>query len=181
KCKCTPVEELSAYDAVLDHAAMRRTLNDAGYAAKDAGDAPAMTIYLSEALRFDPTLHDTRIDRIYDLVEFDRIPWAIDEANRLIAANPNDEYSLKARGWAYSIGSDAAHAQQDYEAALKLNPDDGWVQAQLAGAYMSDQQWDKAWALADREIEKNPGEVDGWGLRAAIQEQQPRPGLKDTA
>src|SRR6185437_13303808 len=80
-----------------------------------------------------------------------------------------------------SIGSDAAHAQQDYEAALKLNPDDGWVQAQLAGAYMSDQQWDKAWALADREIEKNPGEVDGWGLRAAIQEQQPRPGLKDTA
>lgn len=180
KCKCTPVEELSAYEAVLDRAGTKGALDDAGYAAKDANEPSAMTIYLSEALRFDPSLHDTRIDRIYDLVEFDRIDWAIDEATRLIAADPNDEYSTKARGWAYSIGNDAAHAQQDYETALKLNPDDGWVQAQLAGAYMGNRQWDKAWEMANREIDKNPQDMSGWSLRAAIQEQQPRPGLKQT-
>ncbi|MBS0431726.1 MAG: DUF4034 domain-containing protein [Proteobacteria bacterium] len=180
KCKCSPAAELNAYEAVLDHAADTDTLDDAGYAARDANEPSAMTIYLSEALRFNPTLHDTRIDRIYDLVEFDRIDWAIDEASRLIAADPDDEFAIKARGWAYSIGGDATHAQQDFETAAGLDPDDGWVQGQLAGAYMGNKQWDKAWDMANREIGKNPQDMSGWTLRASIQEQQPRPGLKDT-
>jgi len=180
KCECAPDVELSAYEAVLDKMAGTQALHDAGYAAKNANDPSAMTIYLSEALRFKPSLHNSRIDRIYDLVEFDRIQWAIDEASRLIAADPNDEYSIKARAWAYSIGNDPAHAQQDLETAARLNPDDGWVQAQLAGAYVGNKQWDKAWDVANREIKKNPGDMSGWSLRATIQEQQPRPGLKDT-
>lgn len=181
KCKCTDAVELSAYEGVLDKLAGWRDLKDAGYAAKDANDPPAMTIYLSESLRFNPDQHDTRIDRIYDLVDFDRVQWAIDEANRLIAASPDDEYSIKARGWAYLIGNDLPHARKDFETAERLNPSDGWVLAQLGGLYIGSKQWDKAWDIANRMIQKAPQDVRGWSMRAAIQMQQPRPGLKETA
>jgi tetratricopeptide (TPR) repeat protein len=181
KCKCTDAVELSAYEGVLDKLAGWRDLKDAGYAAKDANDPPAMTIYLSESLRFNPDQHDTRIDRIYDLVDFDRVQWAIDEANRLIAASPDDEYSVKARGWAYLIGNDLPHARKDFETAERLNPSDGWVLAQLGGLYIGSKQWDKAWDIANRMIQKAPQDVRGWSMRAAIQMQQPRPGLKETA
>lgn len=181
KCKCTDAVELSAYEGVLDKLGGWRDLKDAGYAAKDANDPPAMTIYLSESLRFNPDQHDTRIDRIYDLVDFDRVQWAIDEANRLIAASPDDEYSIKARGWAYLIGNDLPHARKDFETAERLNPSDGWVLAQLGGLYIGSKQWDKAWDIANRMIQKAPQDVRGWSMRAAIQMQQPRPGLKETA
>jgi tetratricopeptide (TPR) repeat protein len=180
KCKCTDAVELSAYEGVLDKLGGWRDLKDAGYTAKDANDPPAMTIYLSESLRFNPDQHDTRIDRIYDLVDFDRVQWAIDEANRLIAASPDDEYSIKARGWAYLIGNDLPHARKDFETAERLNPSDGWVLAQLGGLYIGSKQWDKAWDIADRMIQKAPQDVRGWSMRAAIQMQQPRPGLKET-
>jgi tetratricopeptide (TPR) repeat protein len=181
KCKCTDAVELSAYEGVLDKLGGWRDLKDAGYTAKDANDPPAMTIYLSESLRFNPDQNDTRIDRIYDLVDFDRVQWAIDEANRLIAASPDDEYSIKARGWAYLIGNDLPHARKDFETAERLNPSDGWVLAQLGGLYIGSKQWDKAWDIADRMIQKAPQDVRGWSMRAAIQMQQPRPGLKETA
>jgi uncharacterized protein DUF4034 len=180
-CDCAADAKLSAYESVLDQFSWADDLKNAGYAAKDASNPSAMAIYLSEALRFSPELHNTRIDRTYALVEFDRIPWAIAEASRLIAADPNDEYSIRARAWAYSIGNDPAHAQQDFEMAARLDPDDDWVRTQLSGAYMGNKQWDKAWDLANREIEKKPQDMGGWSLRAAIQEQQPRAGLKATA
>ncbi|HJU07853.1 MAG TPA: tetratricopeptide repeat protein [Rhodanobacteraceae bacterium] len=180
KCKCSDAVQLSAYAAVLDQLGSVQDLSDAAYTAKDAGNPQAMTIYFSEALRFDPDLRDVRIERIYDLVEFDRIPWATDEADRLLAQSPGDEYAIKARGWAYLIGNDLPHAQADFETASRLNPDDGWVLGQLSGIYMQTKQWDKAWDIADKLIAKAPQDPGGWTLRAAIQMQQPRPGLKET-
>jgi len=180
RCDCAADVRLSAYESVLDQFSWADDLNDAGYAAKGAHNPSAMTIYLSEALRFSPELRNTRLDRIYDLVEFDRIPWAIAEANALIAKSPDDEFAFKARAWAYLIGNDLPHAQQDFETASRLNPDDGWVLGQLSGIYMQTKQWDKAWAIADKMIAKAPQDASGWTLRAAIQMQQPRPGLKET-
>lgn len=180
KCKCANDVELSAYEGVLDKMAVSANLDDAGGTAKDANEPSAMTIYLSEALRFNPGLRDSRIDRIYGLVEFDRIHWAIDEASRLMAESPGDEYATKARAWAYLIGNDLPHAQKDFETAVQLNPSDGWVLSQLGGIYMGNKQWDKAWDIANRMIEKAPQDTGGWAMRAQIQMLQPRPGLKDT-
>jgi len=40
--------------------------------------------------------------------------------------------------------------------------------------------WDKGWDVADQLIKAHPENPYGWILRATIQEQQPRAGLKDT-
>ena len=181
KCKCAPAEELSAYEAVLDTLAGVQVIDDAGYAAKDANDLAAMTIYFSEALRFNPDLRGDRIDRMYGLVEFDDFPWVFAEANALLAQSPDDEFTIKARGWAYLTKGDLPHAQQDFETATELDPTDMWALARLGDVYLQHgQQWDKAWEVANRLVQKDPQHLDGWVMRASIQEQQPRPGLKDT-
>ncbi len=179
-CECGNARQLSAYIALLDRLARGQYLFDAGDAAHDAGDNSAMVIYTSEELRFNQDEERSRINRIYGLVDFDRIPWAIAEANALIAKSPDDEFAFKARAWAYLIGNDLPHAQQDFETASRLNPDDGWVLGQLDSVYMQTKQWDRAWDVANKIIQKAPQDTSGWMLRAQIQEQQPRPGLKDT-
>jgi hypothetical protein len=180
QCECAADTRMSAYAAVLDKPAGATDLNYAGYAAKDANNPSVMTIYLSEALRFDPDLRDTRIDRIYDLVEFDRIQWAIDEASRMIADSPRDEYPIKARGWAYLVGNDMPDAQKDFETAAQLDPSDVWVLTHLCNIYVGSKQWDKAWDLANRMIREAPQDSTGWVARAQIQAREPRPGLKET-
>jgi len=182
RCKCAPAVALSAYEAVLDGLPGYQALADAGSTAKDASDASAMTIWLSEALRFNPDLHDARLDRIYGLVEFDVFPWAIAEADTMIARSPDDEYAIKARGWAYMTENDLPQAERDFKTATELDPDDMWALSRLGGVYLQHgQQWDKAWDVASRLVEKDPGHLDGWVMRATIQAQQPRPGLKETA
>ncbi|HEX6613647.1 MAG TPA: DUF4034 domain-containing protein [Rhodanobacteraceae bacterium] len=179
-CKCAPDVQLSAYMAMLDKPAGEKMLNDAALAAKDAGKPQARAIYFSEALRFNPELRDSRLARIYDLVEFDRIHWAVEEASRLIAASPDDELPVKARAWAYLVGNDLPHARQDFETAARLDPSDGWVQVQLAGLYMGEKQWGRAWDIANRMIARTPQDMAGWSVRAQIQLLEPRPGLKET-
>ncbi len=179
-CECGDARQLSAYIALLDRLARGQYLFDAGDAAYDVGDNSALVIYTSEELRFNQDEERSRINRIYGLVDFDRIPWAIAEADARLAKSPDDEYAIKARGWAYLIANDLPHAQADFETASRLNPDDGWALGQLSGVYMQTKQWDKAWDIADKMIAKAPQDPGGWTLRADIQMQQPRPGLKET-
>lgn len=181
-CSCSGNVEFVAYSGALDQLASSGFLLDAGDTGTDDGNPQMAAIYLSEALRFNPALDGARINRIYALVEFDNAPWAISEADHLLKAAPNNEFALKARGWAYLSINDLPHAEKDFLAATELDPTDMWALARLGGVYLDNgRQWDKAWDVANRLIEKDPQHVDGWLLRAAIQEHQPRPGLKNTA
>jgi tetratricopeptide (TPR) repeat protein len=180
-CNCDASVELSAYTAVLENVATARELLDAGQSAFDAGEAPMSAVYFSEALRFDPNLHDARINRMYDLVEFDYTKWALEEGNRLLAKSPDDESAVKARGWAYLVMNDLPHAEDDFQTATRLAPDDMWAWGKLGSIYVNRKQWDKAWRVSDQFVQKYPKHLDGWVMRAFIEEHQPRPGLRKTA
>ncbi|HEY3519837.1 MAG TPA: DUF4034 domain-containing protein, partial [Rhodanobacteraceae bacterium] len=58
KCECTKATELSAYEAVEETFPGLAALLHAGWSAKYAGNPQDMTIYFSEALRFNPGLRD---------------------------------------------------------------------------------------------------------------------------
>ncbi|HET6913392.1 MAG TPA: hypothetical protein VFH71_08665 [Rhodanobacteraceae bacterium] len=180
-CSCSGDVEFAAYSGALDQVASSGFLLDAGATGKDDGNPQMMAIYLSEALRFNPGLDDARINRVYALVEFDNAPWAIAEADHLLKASPGNEFAMKARAWAYLSINDLPHAQRDFLAATELDPSDMWALARLGGVYLDNgRQWDKAWDVANRLIDRDPQHVDGWLLRAGIQEYEPRSGLKET-
>jgi hypothetical protein len=179
-CNCATPHQLAAYPAALDQLALSSHLLMAGNAARGSNHAVSL-IYLSEALRFNPALDDARIQRVYDLVDFDEAAWGVAEATRMIAALPRNEDALKARAHAYLIQGDDAHAEQDYRAMSTLAPADLESLALLGSLYANrTHDWDKAWAVASQLIELRPDYPYGWMLRADIQQNQPRPGLKDT-
>lgn len=181
-CKCSEQKQLSAYIAVLDHPSAARELLEAGNAARDLHETATMVIYLSEALRFDPSIEGARLDRIYGLVDFDNAKWAIDEANAIIAKSPDNEFAYKARGWAEMQGeNDLPSAQRDFLKATQLDPTDMWALSRLGSTYVQNgQQWDKARDVADQLIAKDPDIEDGWMLRATVQFDQRQSGFLDT-
>jgi tetratricopeptide (TPR) repeat protein len=180
-CNCDKDTELSEYPAALDQLAISGDLVKAGEAADGTNHPEGLLIYASEALRFNPGLDSARIQRIYALVDFDEAAWGVADASHVLAASPNNPDALKVRGHAYESLNDYAHAEQDYRAALALDPSDLWSLSQLGDMFVYwTHDWDKGWDIADQFIKAHPEDPYGWTLRATIQEQQPRAGLKDT-
>lgn len=85
------------------------------------------------------------------------------------------------RGYAYKAMKDYALAAPDFEKAATLDPSNTFPLSQLGTIYTSEtHEWDKAWNIADRLIHDHPKLAAGWILRASIQKDQPRAGLRDT-
>ena len=180
-CECDKDTELAAYPAAFDQLASSKDLASAGNAADGSKHPEVLVIYLSEALRFDPSLDEERVRRAFALVDFDEAAWAVTEASQLIAASPRNAGAFRVRAHAYEGMNDYAHAEQDFRAALALGPDDLWTLSQLGDMFVNwTHEWDKGWDVADQLIKAHPEEPYGWILRASIQADQPRPGLKDT-
>jgi tetratricopeptide (TPR) repeat protein len=179
-CECDKDTELAAYPAAFDQLATVKELVSAGEAANEK-HPEGLLIYLSEALRFDSVLDDERVRRAFTLVDYDEAAWAAAEASQVIAASPGDPDAFRARAHAYESLNDYAHAEQDFRAALALDPSDMWSLSQLGEMFVGwTHEWDKGWDVADQLIKAHPENPYGWILRAAIQERQPRAGLKDT-
>lgn len=180
-CNCNKETELAAYPAAMDQLSASSYLARAGDSASDGKYREVSLIYLSEALRFDQSLDDERIRRADDLVDFDEAAWAVTEASGLIAASPRNENAFKVRAHAYESMNDYVHAEQDFRAALAIDPNDMWVLGQLGDMLVHwSHDWNKGWDVADQLIKLHPENPYGWMLRADIQEHQPRAGLKDT-
>jgi tetratricopeptide (TPR) repeat protein len=178
-CDCDKAAQIAAYPAAFDQLPLSTDLSNAGGMAWGV-DRPTSAIYLSEALRFNPSLSEDRLQRVYDLVEFDEPDWAVAEGNTLVkGARPNAVF-LAARAFAYQNSNDLPHAIDDLRSAYAMQPDNRQVQVNLAEDYMQTKQWDKAWAVVDAMTTAHPEEPYGWFMRAHIQRYQPRPGLKDT-
>jgi tetratricopeptide (TPR) repeat protein len=177
---CSEAEQVSDYIAALDQFGGMCPLRGAGEAAHRSGDYPAMAIYLSEYLRFDPADNDVRLDRIYGLIALRQLKWGIAEADTLVGRSPGDHRVFDARGAAYQEEADLPRAVRDFKTALRLDHSDQWALAHLAGIDMTRHQWDKAWNIADQMIQLDPQSIGGWMMRAQIQEEQPRAGLRET-
>lgn len=180
-CDCDGKVELRDYAAAMDHLVVVRRIGDAGEVANDVQDYPVASVYLSEALRFDPRRDDDRIDRVYALADLGFTPWALRDAKALAARLPKNEYAYKARAVAYFVVGDSKHAEQDFKTATELAPDDYWAWTQLGNVEASLGQWDQAWAVASHLVKYDTEHTDGLNLRARIQIYQPRKGLADTA
>jgi tetratricopeptide (TPR) repeat protein len=180
-CDCNPITELELYRRVFAEAAPVNMLMSGGWAAKNRNSPALSVIYRSQVIRFDPSKLDHREGRAFDLPSLDQSDWALAEGNALIALAPQDENAFDVRGLAYESTGNFIHAIDDYERALRLNPSDAWTLAELGNLYIrSGQDWDKGWTMANRLIQMNPDNPQGWLLRASIQKNQPRDGLNQT-
>ncbi|MBD8900205.1 DUF4034 domain-containing protein [Rhodanobacter sp. DHG33] len=180
-CNCESSVDWSAYPTVFDNVASTALLGSAGKTASENGHPDLAVVYLSEVMRFLPGALDTRRQRDSNLVSVDESQMALDDANRLIAANPMDPSNYQLRGTVYMMRGDSPNAEKDLEHALAMDPDNIDVLGPLGSLYMDQtHEWDKAWDITDRIIRKYPGSPAGWVMRATIQETQPRAGLEDT-
>ncbi|OOG64783.1 hypothetical protein B0E46_05085 [Rhodanobacter sp. B04] len=179
-CECEKSVELAAYPVAFDHMGSSGNMLLAGNAAHGSNQE-LEAVYLSEALRFDPAIEDARVNRIYDLIEFDELAWAITEATRLLKRSSHNMYAWKVRAEAYEAMNDAPHAEADLRAALEVDPVDMPTLVELGNLYVNvTHEWSNGWAIADELIKQHPHNPYGWLLRAHIQERQPRAGLRDT-
>ncbi|OOG64784.1 hypothetical protein B0E46_05090 [Rhodanobacter sp. B04] len=66
-CDCNSVDQLAQYPVVFDQVALSGELAHAGYAAHESHHPELAVVYLSEALRFDPSISKARQERDADL------------------------------------------------------------------------------------------------------------------
>jgi len=180
-CDCHTAAQLARYSQVFDRVSTVQLLLSAGYASESSHHPELAVVYFSEALRFDNDLPDERLRRAFELNEFDESQWAVDDVTAMLKSAPDDERLLKVRGFSYESLNDYPHAVQDLQKALALNPVDQPALLELGNLYANiTHQWDKAWDIANRAIKQFPHSPAGWILRAQIQRQQPRAGMRAT-
>lgn len=180
-CDCHSAAQLARYPQAFDRVATAQLLLSAGYAAESSHHPELAVVYFSEALRFDNNLPDERVHRAFDLNQFDESQWAVDDLTAMLKTGAGDEGLFKVRGYSYESLNDYPHAEQDLQKALALSPTDPSVLVELGNLYVNvTHEWDKGWAIADELIRQRPQNPDGWLLRAAIQRQQPRAGMRAT-
>jgi len=180
-CNCQSSANWSAFPTVFDNVSSTSLLSNAGYAASENAQSDIATVYLSEVLRFQPGAEVDRRRRDTSLLGVDESKMALDDANRLVAAEPEFGANYRLRGNVYASMMDNAHAEQDLEHALALNPDSIDTLSALGNLYTNHtQEWDKAWDIAERIIRKYPGSPGGWAMKATIQENHPGADLRAT-
>ncbi|WP_158884065.1 tetratricopeptide repeat protein [Rhodanobacter sp. L36] len=180
-CNCRSSADWSMFPTVFDNVSSVSLLSYAGGAASEQNHFDLAAIYLSEVLRFQPGAEGARRQRDVSLPAFGETAMALDDASRLIAADPLPSRNFRARADIYMSMGKVALAEKDLEQALAIDPDDIDVLVPLGDLYANQTyEWDKAWHIADRIIQKYPNSPAGWMTRATIQENQPRAGLADT-
>lgn len=180
-CSCSWEQENDIYQHLFAEAGTVGMLMSGAEEARKSGSRQLELIYLSEVLRFDPGKLLSRQARVYALSGVGQYEWALAEGNALVAMAPQDENSYEARGLAYEDAGQRARAVQDFEQALRVNPDDSWGLMHLGNIYaFMLHDWNKAWTLANRMVQVHPDDPQGWLLRAKIEQGQPRKGLEQT-
>ncbi|HEY2345960.1 MAG TPA: hypothetical protein VGH80_08755 [Xanthomonadaceae bacterium] len=180
-CACTSKSEIGAFRKVFDRIGAAKLFGNAGRTAESDDQSSTAVVYLSEAIRFDPTLVDEHMSLVDTLTDLHRNGLAKAEADRFVALEPDNKFSYEARSYYERSTGHLVDAENDVLAALKLAPDDAWALDELGDDYVHrSRQFDKGWDVADRLIKAHPDDPNGWLLRASIQKDQPRPGLHDT-
>jgi tetratricopeptide (TPR) repeat protein len=183
-CHCDPRIQLANYHEIFDHLPTTAIMWSAGDLASDHGHPEMVVVYLSETLRFlpyTPLAIRARANRSYSLTYLGYTQWALAEADKVVAADPQYDAGFNARGLAYEAKQDYPHAIEALRRAISLEPGSSWQLVELGNIYgYKTREWDKAWQISSQLTRKFPDEALGWVLRAMIQMDEPRAGLKDT-
>lgn len=183
-CHCDPRIQLANYHEIFDQLPTTADLWSAGDLASDNGHPEMVVVYLSETLRFlphNPLATHARANRSFSLTYLGYPQWALAEADKVVAADPQFDAGFKARGLAYEALQDYPHAITALRRAIALDPSSSWQLVELGNLYgYKTRNWDKAWEISSQVTRKFPDEANGWVLRAMIQMDEPRAGLKVT-
>lgn len=180
-CECSDAKQVALYTALFRRPSTSAHLWTAGDAAADAHVTPVAMVLLSETLRFNPWATRARVQRSLSLTEFGDVRWALQDADQAIKEDPGDAAGYRARALALESLNDYPHAEAALNEAIALDASDSWSLIELGNIYgYRTREWDKAWAVSDEAVHKFPGVPFGWILRARVQMEQPRPGLKAT-
>lgn len=183
-CHCDAKIQLADYHAIFDQLPTTAYLLDAGDLASANNHEEMALVYLSEALRFQPHSHldkGEQANRSFSMSYLGYPHWALAEANKIVAANPDYDAGFRARGLAYEGLEDYPHAITALRRAVALDPSASWPLIELGNIYgYQTREWNKAWEISGQVIRKFPDMANGWVLRAKVQMDEPRAGLKDT-
>lgn len=181
QCECGEARQVALYTALFRRPSTSAHLWAAGDAAADAHVTPVALVLLSETLRFNPWATRGRSQRSLSLTNYGDARWALQDADQSIKEDPGDAAGYTARAFALESMNDYPHAEAALKEAITLDDSDSWSLIELGNIYgFHTSEWDKAWAVSDEAIHKFPDVPYGWILRAQVQMEQPRLGLKTT-
>lgn len=183
-CQCDPKIQLSDYVEIFDHLPTTAILWRAGDLASTQGHPEITAVYLAETLRFlayNPLAPRARANLSFSLSYLGYPEWALAEADKVVAADPQSETGYKGRALADEMLKDYPKAIQALRRAVAIEPDGSWQLIELGGLYAyKTREWDKAWDISIQLTRKFADNPKGWLLRASIQRDEPRAGLQNT-
>jgi tetratricopeptide (TPR) repeat protein len=180
-CNCEGHTDLGSYRMVLDDMPAGEILSGVAAVTNKRHAVNLAVIYQSEVLRFSPWASRVRLLRAPYLAAFREKPWALEEMAELSGKLNKDASTLEEFAIAYVMMGEPKLAENDYLQIIASDPANYDARYKLGELYGDGlNQWDKSWAMADQLIKDAPNNANGWLLRALVQLNQQRSGLKDT-
>ena len=183
-CNCDAKIQLANYQEIFDQLPTTASLWSAGDLAYDNDHSEMAMVYLSETLRFlpyNPLATHAQANLSFSLSYLGYPQWALAEADKVVATDPQYDAGFRARALAYEGLQDYPHAIEALRVAIELDPTGAWQLIELGNIYgYKTRELDKAWDISSQLIQKFPDKANGWVQRAMIQIDEPRAGLKDT-
>lgn len=183
-CQCDPTIQLSDYREIFDRLPTTAIMWRAGDLASTQGHPEMTAVYLAETLRFlayNPLASRARANLSFSLSYLGYPKWALAEANKVVAADPQSETGYKGRALADEMLKDYPKAIEALRRAVAIEPDGSWQLIELGGLYAyKTREWDKAWDISTQLTRKFANDPKGWLLRASIERDEPRAGLQNT-
>lgn len=179
-CNCLPNPVRRLLPAV-DQGATTADLGDLANVAYRSGANRLAVILYSEALRFNPVDTDSLRWRAQMLATLGDSQWAIQSIERTAERHPENLDVALTLALAYRDAGKTVQSEAAFLALLQRAPKHQKAMAQLGDLYSHEaHQPDKATAIADKLIEADPKNPDGYVIRACVQMDNQLPGRYET-
>lgn len=131
-------------------------------------DAHGAMNAVRKALEYAPRMLLAQQQVVVIHIRMERYDKAEYEAGKMIQSGIRDVLTLNNRGYARLMQDKHAEAQEDFEAALKLDPENGIVLNNLGWTYFRTGNTEQAVELINQALEINPYNPDAWRNLALV-------------
>lgn len=138
----------------------------------DEGESEAALERLWQAAALDPAEVLLQLRIAHELLRRDRLGEAVAAIDNALEYAPRDARLLVLRGVARERGPDPSKAREDFEQALRLDPDDPAAYLHLRNLYLRRDDYDAAAEIMGRVLARKPGEAHLWEQLADVYAKQ---------